>query len=351
MRIVPVVSNFNATGADEMMRREFLKTTLGATGAALLPDLGLCETSSGAPTNTTIDVKEFHRMRRFANLPISRVAYIERGKGQAALFLHGYPLNGYQWRGALQRLSPYRRCIAADFMGMGYTETPEGQDLSPAAQADMLAALLDSLGIDKADVIANDSGGFIAQVFVARHMDRVRTLLLTNCDVDEDNPPDGFKPLIEAARQGKLADAFLTPQLTNKEVARSQKGMGVAFTHPAALADDTIDCYLQPLASTPLRKAQFNEYTVGVGQNELVALRPTLKQFKAPTRMVWGLADPLFPIQWAEWLDRTLIGSEGIRRIEGANLFFPEEMPDIIAEEALRLWRITPRSRKTPENT
>ena len=106
-----------------MMRREFLKTTLGATGAALLPDLGLCETSSGAPTNTTIDVKEFHRMRRFANLPISRVAYIERGKGQAALFLHGYPLNGYQWRGALDRLQNHRRCIAPDMMALGYTVT------------------------------------------------------------------------------------------------------------------------------------------------------------------------------------------------------------------------------------
>jgi haloalkane dehalogenase len=333
---------------DEMMRREFLRTTLGASVAALVPITGLWETSSGAPTatNTTIGVKEFHSMRRFANLPASRVAYVERGTGQVALFLHGYPLNSFQWRGALERLSPYRRCIAADFMGMGYTETPDGQDLSPSAQADMLATLLDSLGIDKADIVANDSGGFIAQVFVARHMDRVRTLLLTNCDVDEDNPPDLFKPLIEAARKGTLADTFLTPQIKDKNLARSQKGMGVAFTNPAALADDTIDCYLQPLASSPLRKAQFNQYTVGVGENELVALRPRLKEFKAPVRMVWGLADPLFPIQWAEWLDRTLTGSEGIRRVEGANLFFPEEMPDIIAEEAIKLWGVSPRPLK-----
>jgi hypothetical protein len=54
--------------------------------------------------------------------------------------------------------------------------------------------------------------------------------------------------------------------------------------------------------------------------------------------MVWGLKDSLFPVKWAEWLDRTLPGSRGIRRVEGANLFFPEEMPDLIAEEAERLW-------------
>jgi hypothetical protein len=43
-------------------------------------------------------------------------------------------------------------------------------------------------------------------------------------------------------------------------------------------------------------------------------------------------------VEWAEWLDRTLPGSRGIRRVESANLFFPEEMPDLIAEEAATLW-------------
>jgi hypothetical protein len=55
--------------------------------------------------------------------------------------------------------------------------------------------------------------------------------------------------------------------------------------------------------------------------------------------MVWALKDPFFGVDWAEWLDKNLPGSRGVRRIQGANLFFPEEMPDLIAEEATRLWR------------
>jgi haloalkane dehalogenase len=54
--------------------------------------------------------------------------------------------------------------------------------------------------------------------------------------------------------------------------------------------------------------------------------------------MVWGLKDALFGVEWAEWLDRTLPGSRDVRRVPGANLFFPEEMPDLIAEEAAQLW-------------
>ena len=55
--------------------------------------------------------------------------------------------------------------------------------------------------------------------------------------------------------------------------------------------------------------------------------------------MVWALQDKFFAVEWAEWLNRTLPGSRGVRRLEQANLFFPEEMPDVIAEEAKHLWK------------
>jgi haloalkane dehalogenase len=43
-------------------------------------------------------------------------------------------------------------------------------------------------------------------------------------------------------------------------------------------------------------------------------------------------------VSWAEWLDRTFPNSRGIRRVEGAKPFFPEEQPDLIAAEARTLW-------------
>jgi haloalkane dehalogenase len=40
----------------------------------------------------------------------------------------------------------------------------------------------------------------------------------------------------------------------------------------------------------------------------------------------------------ADWLDRAFTHSRGVRRSDGAQLFFSEEMPDVIAEEARGLW-------------
>jgi hypothetical protein len=54
-----------------------------------------------------------------------------------------------------------------------------------------------------------------------------------------------------------------------------------------------------------------------------------------------GLKDTFFPVEWADWLHRTLPGSRGVRRLEDANLFFTEEMPDVIAEEARKLWNVS----------
>jgi len=287
-----------------------------------------------------IDTTWYQRSRRFADLLMSRVAYVEHGHGPAALFVHGYPLNGYQWRGALERLHKHRTCITPDMMSLGYTEVPAGQPITPHVQVEMLAALLEKLRIRDVDLVGNDSGGLVSQLFLAKYPQRVRSLLLTNCDVDENNPPAGVLPLIALAKDGVFAEKALAPQLADKTLARSSRGIGRVFSYPERLQDETIEMYLRPLVASPLRMSQLNEFFVALGSNDLVAIREDLKQWKGPARMVWGLKDALFGVQWAEWLDKTLPGSRGVRRLEEANLFFPEEMPEVIAEEAAQLWGV-----------
>src|SRR5688572_6382346 len=77
--------------------------------------------------------RRFHATRRFLKTPAGEIAWVEQGAGPAALFLHGFPLNGFQWRGAMERLAPHRRCLAPDLLGMGFTRPAAGQDLRPAA--------------------------------------------------------------------------------------------------------------------------------------------------------------------------------------------------------------------------
>lgn len=312
-----------------MKRRQFLQLT----GAALAAGL----TNAVAEPSQQLDAAAFRATRRFADLRFGRIAYVERGAGKAALFLHGAPLNGFQWRGAIERLSAQRRCIAPDFMGLGYSEIPEHQSLAADAQVAMLAAFLDALAIREVDVVASDSGGAVAQLFVARYPKRVRSLLLTNCDVEPDSPPPKVKPAIEMARAGTLAEAT-AKWLTDKALARSTFGAAV-FRDPSRFADETIEYYVTPLVSTPLRRAQYHAYHVALEPNPLAGIEAALKRSRVPVRIVWGAADDIFAQEDADYLDRTFPNSRGIRRVPEAKLFFQEEFPDVIAEEAQRLWR------------
>src|SRR5512132_2256818 len=112
--------------------------------------------------------------RRFASTPSGKIAYVEQGRGPAAVFLHGVLLNGHLWRHQLAGLADVRRCIALDLLAHGATEIAPTQDVSSSANADMIAQFLDALRLDRVDLVGNDSGGGIALIFAARHPDRLR---------------------------------------------------------------------------------------------------------------------------------------------------------------------------------
>jgi pimeloyl-ACP methyl ester carboxylesterase len=313
-------------------RRDFLRW-IGASAAAG----ALTACTPTAPRGVT--ATSFADSRRFARTPFGATAYVERGRGPAAVFLHGFPLNSFQWRGALERLAPYRRCVAPDFMALGHTEVAEGQAVDPHAQAAMIVALVDALHIDSFDLVANDSGGAVAQLLVARCPARIRTLLLTNCDVETDSPPRAMQPVIELAKRGEFADQWLGRWRADKRLARSADGIGgMCYADPSQPTDEAIETYFAPLVASPRRKALLHAYAIALETNALDGIDNALNCSRIPTRILWGMADTIFSPDDAVYLDRTVGNSRGVRRLAGAKLFWPEEQPDVIAEEARQLW-------------
>jgi haloalkane dehalogenase len=333
-----------------MNRRKFL--TYGATAAALASTtvaVAAAAATSREPAKEAASswdpVAEdaaagarYTKERRFLDSPFGRIAYIDRGSGRPTLLLHGFPLSSFQWRGVIERLSGTRRCLAPDLMGLGYTEVADGQSVTPASQAAMVAAFLDRLNVGEVDLIANDSGGAVAQLFLIAHPERVRTLLLTNCDVETDSPPQAVLPIIEAARAGIYPDLFLEPWLRHKDVARSANGLGgMCYSKPMYPTDTALEQYLGPLVASAARKALVNRYTLGLTPNPLAGISSQLRKCSVPTRMVWGMSDSIFSSKSPDYLANVLPRVTGVRRLREAKLFFPEEYPDVIAEEAQRL--------------
>jgi pimeloyl-ACP methyl ester carboxylesterase len=262
--------------------------------------------------------------RRSVQTASGRISYIEQGAGPTALFVHGVLLNGHLWRHQLADLCDVRRCIAVDLLAHGETEIAADQDVSVTANAKMLKELLDVLEIGQADIVGNDSGGGIAQIFAALHPERVRSLTLTDCDAHDNWPPEAFKPFLAMAAAGGLRGTLET-MLADKSVYRSEQALGLAYEHPERLSDESIERYLRPLVTTEQRTHDLQRFLAAFDNQHTLAIEAQLKRLTAPTLIVWGTDDVYFDLKWSHWLADNIAGA--VRRVEfdGARIFFPEE--------------------------
>ncbi len=254
--------------------------------------------------------------------PLGNVAYAEQGSGPPALFVHGIFLNGYLWRNVINGVADLRRCFAIDILGHGETQTPADADMSFDAHAAMLEAVCDALDLDQVDLVANDSGGGIAQIFAARHPGRVRTLTLTNCDVHDNWPPPALEPILSAVHEGKLS-AIGQAMLADIDFARTT--LSVGYEHPEQLSEKTVRTYLEPLFRTPEATRLFERMFERMDNSQTVAIEPLLRALTAPALIVWGTSDIFFDVKWAHWLAETLPNAREPVILDGAKLFFPEE--------------------------
>lgn len=276
-------------------------------------------------------------MKRSVSTPSGRIAFVEAGQGPVALFVHGVLLNSHLWRHQLSELADIRRCIAVDLLAHGDTEIAPAQDVSVTANAKMLVQFLDALGIDAVDLVGNDSGGGIAQIFAAENPSRVRTLTLTDCDAHDNWPPDAFKPFLEMAAAGGLRDT-LEAMLANKNVYRSAQALGPAYEHPEKVTDETIETYLRPLVRSTQRTRDFQRFLAEFDCRHTLAAEAGLRKLRAPTLIVWGTDDIYFDVQWSHWLAGTIPGTRRRIELKGARIFFPEERAGEFNQELRSLW-------------
>lgn len=276
----------------------------------------------------------FHAARKFAQTEHGRIAYVEAGDGPAALFVHGFPLNGFHWRGVIDGVRDVRRCIAPDLMGMGYSETRGDQPLDFISQADMLAGFLDAIGVDTVDVVGNDSGTAIAQLFAVRHPRKVRTLCLTNGDAHDNYPPPAFTAMHDLAKEGKLGD-MAAAMLANPDMGR--EAFRLACEHPEELSDEALKVYLAPLVASPQRRVDVSRYIAAMDNRQMTDVEGALRRLAVPALVVWGDDDPYFPAAWGEWLAEALPDAR-LATLRGGRLFLPEERAEEVSALLREFW-------------
>jgi 3-oxoadipate enol-lactonase len=128
------------------------------------------------------------------------IAYEDRGTGPVVILLHAFPLDSGMWRLQVDDLASDHRVIAPDFPGFGKSAVSAGLTVDSAA--DVVAELLDHLGINERIVVGGVSmGGYVALAFARLYPQRLGALILadTKADPDDETARAGRDRLIQLA--------------------------------------------------------------------------------------------------------------------------------------------------------
>ncbi|QMU79097.1 alpha/beta fold hydrolase [Streptacidiphilus sp. PB12-B1b] len=147
-----------------------------------------------------------------------RIAYQLQGQGAPLVLLAGQANNHHWWDQVRADFHPARSTLTLDYRGTGDSDKPDAP-YSTELFAEDVIAVLDRLGIDRADVYGTSMGGRVAQQLAARHPHRVAALVL-GCT--SPGGPHGVErsndvrkalaqPRPEAARQA-LLELMYTPR-------------------------------------------------------------------------------------------------------------------------------------------
>jgi pimeloyl-ACP methyl ester carboxylesterase len=267
-----------------------------------------------------------------------RVHVAEAGPedGPPVLCLHGWPQHWLIWRGLFGPLGDRHRLICPDLRGHGWSGWPEDGDFRKARLVDDAVALLDVLGIERADVIGHDWGGWTALLLAIGSSERVRSLLALS--VLHPWQPRGLaaRNAWRFAYQVPLATPWLGERLVRSEgfirrVMRSGWGDKTTWDEDAGRSYEAALRGPVGARTSHLMYRRFLQSEMGPS----VGGRFAGARLAMPARLMIGEHDPLGAALAAGFERR---GDDAAWEVvPGVGHFLPEERPAVVVERALEL--------------
>jgi pimeloyl-ACP methyl ester carboxylesterase len=223
------------------------------------------------------------------------------------------------------RLAGAHRCITPD-LPWGAHSIPLKPDanVSLPGMARITADFLEALDLDNVTIVANDTGGAVAQALVGRHPDRIARLVLTSCDAFEKFPPTPQKYL-EVMARSRLLTWIVAYTAQFKPIQRLPTAYG--FVTSRAMPPDIMASYTGPVRLNPGVRRDFRRMLRAVDTKYTFEAAARLTSFDKPALVLWAENDKIFPRDHGRRLAK-LLPQGRFQLVTGSRTFIPEEQPD-----------------------
>lgn len=229
----------------------------------------------------------------FLQVEGARVRYLDEGQGPPVVLLHGFASSIENWLSVIPTLKTSNRVIALDLKGFGWTDRPAA-DYSPAAQAELLRAVLDERQVEQVALVAHSWGSSVALAFALKYPARVSRLVLYDAWVYDAQLPSMFH-MARAQGVGEfLFSAFYSE--------RHEERLTLGFYDPEFVTQPFVEAVeraferpgTKAAALATVRGMRFEEQEHRYGE------------IRVPTLLLWGREDLVTPVSYGERLLRQL---------------------------------------------
>ena len=231
----------------------------------------------------------------------ARIAYYVRGEGKPLLLIPGFGMNMGDWDPQLIRsLSHNHQVIVYDFRGVGLSTNGSTQ-ISVYQMRDDVIRVLDTLGIERADIIGWSLGSVVAQEVAAAYPDRVeRLVLVSTFSADRHMVPAADE--VSDAVQNNLGGSW--EELTSFLFPQTEKGIQEKNKYLERRKDGVEKKIAPNVSEVEVETKMLQEEAMAVlATQDRTSLISSIPQ---PTLIIAGQKDVLIPIQNARWIKSIL---------------------------------------------
>ena len=237
------------------------------------------------------------------------------------LMAHGFGGNKDNW----VRMAPYLpenyRLLIPDLAGHGDSSRGSPEDYTIEAQAAMLEAFLDKLGVKQVDMAGNSMGGGIAVYFASRYPERIRTIALYDPAGSDRYPSELDKALARGENPLIVEESGDLDQLMDFVL---EKRPFLPWPVPSVMEE-------KAMARQDVNRDIFNAI---LSSGQIVSLEQVLSAIEAPALIVWGKQDRVLAPENAE------VFAEGIRTSRVELLDGVGHVPMLeVPEKSASLWQ------------
>lgn len=249
-----------------------------------------------------------------------RMHYVDEGKGEVLLMVHGIPEWSFAYRHIIQHFSKTHHCIAIDNLGFGLSDKPTEADFTPRGHSLRLGKIIEQLGLRNIHLFVHDYGGPIGFGYALFNADNIRTITLSQTWMWPLNDIDQFKPL-------KFFSGTIGKWLYLKLNFSVNFMMPQSYANRALLTKE-IHSHYRAVMSNPRERTAVHQLMLEMLRSkdwftDMWNARNNVRS--KPTLILWAMKDKFFPeaVMLSRWME--VFENPTVVRLSESGHFIQEE--------------------------